>query len=71
MFSFKPSPAVLAKERWNPEQARGELMEMLRIAKKHGCRLEIIMKDISTVHREPQRLWEWARIASEAAERYA
>lgn len=71
VFSFKPSPAVLAKERWNPEEARGELVEMLRIAKKHGCRLEIVMKDISTVHREPQRLWEWARIASEAAERYA
>jgi hypothetical protein len=71
VFSFKPSPAVLAKERWNPEEARQELVAMLEIAKRHRCRVEIIMKDISTVHSEPQRLWEWARIASEVTERYA
>jgi hypothetical protein len=71
VFSFKPSPALLAKERWNPEEARQELETMLEIAKRYGCRVEIIMKDISTVHFEPQRLWEWARIASEVTERYA
>ena len=26
------------------------------------------MKDISTVRRQPQRLWEWARIAAEEVE---
>lgn len=70
VFSFKPSPVVLAKERWNPEEARQELVTMLRIAKKYGCRTEIIMKDISTVHYQPQRLWEWASIASEVTARY-
>jgi hypothetical protein len=63
VFSFKPSPAVLAKERWNPEEARQELVTMLEIARRYRCRVEIIMKDISTVHFEPQRLWEWARIS--------
>jgi hypothetical protein len=29
------------------------------------CHVEFIMKDISTVRYEPQRLWEWARIATE------
>jgi hypothetical protein len=71
VFSFKPSPAVLAKERWNPEEARDELVTMLEIAKRNRCRVEIIMKDISTVHFEPRRLWEWTRIASEVAEKYA
>jgi hypothetical protein len=28
------------------------------------------MKDISTVRYRPQRLWEWARIAMEEAERH-
>jgi hypothetical protein len=30
-----------------------------------GLHVELVMKDISTVRYEPQRLWEWARIASE------
>jgi hypothetical protein len=71
VFSFKPSPAVLAKERWDPGEAKRELEKTLAAARRHGCRVEIIMKDISTVHHEPQRLWEWARIAAEAAERFA
>lgn len=29
------------------------------------------MKDISTVRRQPQRLWEWAEIALEEAEAFA
>ena len=28
------------------------------------------MKDISTLRYEPQRLWEWAPMASEVTERY-
>jgi hypothetical protein len=27
-----------------------------------------VLKDISTVRHRPQRLWEWARIASEVAQ---
>ncbi len=36
-----------------------------------GCHVELIMKDISTVRYQPQRLWEWARMAVEVAESYA
>jgi len=32
--------------------------------------VEVIMKDISTVRYQPQRLWEWARMAAEVTERY-
>ena len=32
-----------------------------------GCHVELIMKDISTVRHQPQRLWEWAAIAMEVA----
>ena len=34
---------------------------------RHGCPLEYILKDLSTVRYEPQRLFEWARIAMEVA----
>lgn len=63
VFSYKPNPAVLAGDDWQPERARRELRETLE--KTRGCVAEIIMKDISTVRYEPQRLWEWADIAME------
>ncbi len=69
VFSHKPNPAILATEVWNPERARTELYETLE--KTRGCSVEIIMKDISTVRYEPQRLWNWARIASEVSAEFA
>ncbi len=71
VFSLKPSPAILATDSWDPETVRKELDETLRIALKHGCNVEIIMKDISTVRYQPQRLWQWAEIASEVTDRLA
>ncbi len=66
VISRKPSPAILAEDHWRPEQARQDLREFLDAAR--GCHVELIMKDVSTVRRQPQRLWEWARIAMEAVQ---
>ncbi|MHC4508346.1 MAG: hypothetical protein ACYTAO_05220 [Planctomycetota bacterium] len=64
VISRKPSPAVLAETKWQPEKARADVREVIeRVEGK--CHVEFIMKDISTVRYEPQRLWEWARIATE------
>lgn len=63
IISYKPSPAILATGKWSPERARNDLREALEKIK--GCVVEVIMKDISTVCNEPQRLWEWADIAME------
>ena len=40
------------------------------LEKRGGCHVELIMKDISTVRYQPQRLWEWAEIAMETALEY-
>lgn len=69
VFSWKPSPAIFAEDRWQPAKARQMLQEGL--AKTRGCVVEVIMKDISTVRYEPQRLWEWAHIAAEVTEQFA
>jgi len=69
VMSRKPNPAVLAEDTWRPEQARSDLRQFLDHAR--GCHVELIMKDISTVNYAPQRLWEWAAIASEVAEEFA
>lgn len=68
VFSIKPNPAIFISDHWNPDQARRKLIESLE--KTRGCTVEIIMKDISTVRYEPQRLWEWAELAVEVAARY-
>ena len=67
VFSFKPNPAILARDHWNPDLAREELVSTLKIALKYKCNIEIIMKDISTVRHQPQRLWEWTKIATEVS----
>ncbi|MHB9034461.1 MAG: hypothetical protein ACYC6L_15625 [Anaerolineae bacterium] len=63
VYSYKPSPAVLAGDDFDADYIRSELHKVLEITR--GCRVELILKDISTVRYHPERLWEWARIARE------
>jgi len=63
VFSRKPSPALLAWDTWAAEAVEKDLRETLERCTHHGCPVEFILKDISTVRYEPQRLWEWAEIA--------
>ena len=69
VFSHKPNPAIFAGDAWNPELARRSLENVLE--KTQGCAVEVIMKDISTVCYEPQRLWAWAEIAMQVVEKYS
>ncbi|MFH0962731.1 MAG: hypothetical protein V2A58_01820 [Planctomycetota bacterium] len=63
VFSRKPSPALLASEAWAPDAVERDLRDTLERCRRHGCPVELILKDISTVRYQPQRLWEWADIA--------
>ena len=63
VFSRKPSPAFLATDDFDAEEVRADLIATRKICDQHECPLEIILKDISTVRYEPQRLSEWARVA--------
>ena len=69
VFSYKPNPAILAEDKWRPDGARQELRNLLEEARH--CRVEIIMKDISTVRHDPQRLWAWEKMAMELADELA
>jgi hypothetical protein len=46
---------------------REDLLATRRICERHDCPLEIILKDISTVRYEPERLSQWARVAMKVA----
>ena len=61
VLSRKPNPAILARDAWQPDQARLELGEFLE--RSRGLSVEIILKDISTVRHDPQRLWSWEKMA--------
>jgi len=63
VYSRKPTPALLAVDTFRPDQVRENLLATRKVCEQHGCPLEFILKDISTVHYEPERLTEWARIA--------
>jgi len=63
VFSRKPSPAFLAGDTWEPDAVERDLVDVLERCKRHGCPLEFILKDISTVRYQPQRLWEWVDVA--------
>jgi hypothetical protein len=67
VYSRKPSPALVAMESFSPELVRADLTSTREVCERNGCPLEFILKDISTVRYEPQRLFEWARIAMEVA----
>ena len=65
VFSRKPSPAFLAWTSFDAGAVRADLTATREICRREGCPCELILKDISTVKHEPQRLWEWAKIARE------
>ena len=68
IFSYKPNPAFLAMDSWDHDLVRRDLRRILDVARP--CRVELILKDISTVRNDPRRLWKWAALAMETAVEY-
>ena len=63
VFSAKPNPAFLAEVSFNEPAARRELLNIKAACDRYGCPLEMILKDISTIKYEPERLSRWADMA--------
>lgn len=63
VYSRKPNPALLAWPEFRSQDVRAHLQATVAVCTRYGCPLELILKDISTVNYQPQRLFEWARIA--------
>ncbi|OQB43301.1 MAG: hypothetical protein BWY06_00168 [Candidatus Latescibacteria bacterium ADurb.Bin168] len=67
VYSRKPSPAFLAHDSFDAEAVRSDLRKTRDICERYGCPLEFILKDISTVRYQPQRLFKWSEVAMEVA----
>lgn len=63
VLSVKPNPAIFVTQTFDEAQAKKEIRIMLE--QSEGANIEVIMKDISTINHEPERLWRWAKIAQE------
>jgi hypothetical protein len=68
VFSRKPNPAHVGMTNFDENLVRDHIKATRDACEKNGCSLEIILKDISTVCYEPQRLEQWAKIAMETVE---
>lgn len=68
VFSRKPSPALFALDTFEGAAAEKQLRVTLAACREHGCPLELILKDLSTVRYDPERLWRWEKIAMRLVE---
>ena len=67
VFSAKPNPAFVATDRFDETLIRKELRHIVSTCRQHNTPCELILKDVSTVKYQPQRLTAWERIAKEVA----
>ncbi|MBR5870054.1 MAG: hypothetical protein IKZ09_03380 [Clostridia bacterium] len=68
IMSNKPNPSYLAQNTFDEDVVRADLRRTIKAAKEHGLGLELLLKDVTTVCRDPQRLWRWSEIALEETE---
>ena len=64
-------PAHIATDTWRPELVRKELRHILDVTAREGCHVELVLKDISTIRCEPNRLTQGCAIADEMTQEYA
>ena len=65
IMSNKPNPSYLAESTFDEDVVRMDLRRTISAAKAHGLGLEFLLKDITTIRNDPQRLWRWSEIALE------
>jgi hypothetical protein len=69
VYSRKPSPNFISAPTFD-EAAFREHMDAT-VAAAHGCRLEIIQRDVYTTQQQPERLDAWMRIVRAACEAWS
>jgi len=65
IMCFKPNPAFIAVSDIDESTIRDEIKKTLHACRRSKTPCEIILKDVSTVQYQPQRLFQWSRIVRE------
>lgn len=66
VVSWRPSPAMVSVG-FDPEHVRGIIRSGFE--QSRGTNVEVMLKEMLTIENDPGRLFQWARIAKEEAER--
>ena len=69
VYSRKPNPANVAIAT-DTDVIRKETEKTVKLCQKHGCPVEFVLKDISTVSHRPENLIIWAQTVSEVLDAY-
>ncbi|MFH1904376.1 MAG: hypothetical protein ABIK53_02480 [bacterium] len=65
IFSWKPNPAQLVGN-FDIEAIRQYIRHTVEVANRHGCILEMILKDTHTCEHHPERFDQWTQIGRRA-----
>ncbi|MBI2940229.1 MAG: hypothetical protein HYY04_07280 [Chloroflexi bacterium] len=63
VFSWRPCPSDLGTATFDEAGIRRYIRDGLRASR--NCRVEVVLKDLHTVQRDPRRIVRWARIVGE------
>lgn len=69
VYSRKPNPSLISMDKFDEDVLRSDIRKTLELTR--GSDVEIIMKDVHTLHGHPERLSRWVSIAREESERTA
>lgn len=67
IFSWKPHPAHLVGG-FDEAAVENYLRHTVRVAREHGCFLEMILKDTHTCEHHPERFDQWTQVARRVVE---
>jgi hypothetical protein len=65
-FGRKPNPTLISTEHFDEAAIRADLKNTVELCRKYGTNLELVMKDVHTVQRKPERLARWVELARDA-----
>jgi hypothetical protein len=69
VYCRKINPAHMAASVMEEDGARAEVSKTFRAAKKHGCPVEVMLRDVMTLSWNPENAINWTKIAREETAR--
>ena len=69
VYCWKMNPACIATERIDEDAIRTCARQAFSIAKKHGCPMEVLMRDVRTLAGKKRNAIRWVEIMREETER--
>jgi hypothetical protein len=65
VLSAKPNPASVAVPFLDKANLRREIGAILDAVRRNNCSCDIVLKDVSSCHRNPANLFEWEKTVME------